>query len=208
MCDASIRRRLVFTAAYCLVVAAASSTEGVEGGKQIPPISEIRRTVLDYFEDQEDYRPGDMITREQIEPLLERLREKGLPLPDAKEILDSVPEKGEFLVDQLGTPAGRKFMRRIARFPEAYDRLDRLGRLPRGKRTVADLIRDPGGYKMIEYMTTAAGGKELGRMLSNSPKGKNFNRPTGRTYTAELLLERLERSRAESIKAAEKKAAR
>jgi len=183
-----------------LVVTAAGATEGRTEDKPIPPFSEIRQTVLGYFEDQSDYRSGDLITREEVEPLLVRLQRKGLPLPDKKEILDGVPVKDEFLSEQLSTPAGRKFMRRISRYPDAYDRLDRLSRLPRGERTVRDLIRGPGGYKMIEYMTTAAGGKELGKMLSNAPKGKKFNAPTGRIYTADLLLDRLKQSRAASVK--------
>ena len=82
------------------------------------------------------------------------------------------------------------------RLRDAYDRLDRLSRLPHGQQTVRDLIRGPDGYKMIEYMTTAPGGKELGNQLSNAPQGKDFNAATGRIYTAEKLLLRLEQSRA------------
>ena len=54
-----------------------------------------------------------------------------------------------------------------------------------------DLIRGPGGEKLIEYMTTAAGGKELGKQLSQDPNGANFNAPTGRIYTVPDLLKYL-----------------
>ncbi|MBU4272528.1 MAG: hypothetical protein KKE86_05480 [Planctomycetes bacterium] len=201
--------RLFSSVLLGIVAAAAGSTEGRAEGKPIPPFfAEIRQTVLGYFKDQPNYRPGDLITRKKVEPLLVRLQEMGLPLPEKKEILDAVPVEGEFLAGQLSTPAGWKFMRQISRYPDAYDRLDRLSRLPRGRQTVRDLIRGPDGYKMIEYMTTAAGGKELGKMLSNSPNGKKFNAPTGRVYTAEILLERLEQSRAASVKAARKQPGR
>ncbi len=200
--------RLFSSVLLGIVAAAAGATESRAEDKLIPPFTEIRQTVLGYFENQPNYRPGDLITRKKVEPLLVRLQEMGLPLPEKKEILDAVPVEGGFLAKQLSTPAGRKFMRQISRYPDAYDRLDRLSRLPRGQQTVRDLIRGPGGYKMIEYMTTAAGGKELGKMLSNSPKGKKFNAPTGRIYTAKILLKRLEQSRAESVKAARKQPGR
>ncbi len=131
-----------------------------------------------------------------------QLRRNMLPLPDYKQILERVPAKDEFLAEQLRTPGGRKFMRQISRYDDAYDRLDRLSRLPHGQQTVIDLIRGPDGYKMLEYMTTTPGGEALGEQLSNAPKGKNFNRTTGRIYTAETLLKRLEQSRAATLKSA------
>ena len=57
---------------------------------------------------------------------------------------------------------------------------------------------------MIDYMTTAPGGKVLGEQLANSPKGANFNGTTGRIYTAEMLLRRLEQSRAAALKPAKR----
>ncbi len=190
-----------------MVVIAATAIGGVGGRADAmppPPMADIEKAVLDYFKGQPGYRPGDLITQKQVEPLLARLQKMGLPLPEKKEILDAVPVEGEFLVKALSTTAGRKFMRRIARFPDAYDRVDRLSHLPIGQQTVRDLIRGPDGYKMIQYMTTAEGGIELGKQLSNTPDGKKFNAPTGRIYTAAILLERLEASRAASIKAAGK----
>lgn len=171
--------------------------------QEIPSMAEVKKTVSDHFAAKEDYESGNLILREEVKPLLEKLRKQGLPLPDAKKILDNVPQKEEFIARQLATPDGRKFMRRISQYPMAYDRLDRLSRLPRGRSIVQELIRGPGGERMIEYMTTAAGGKELGRMLSNSPGAGDFNAPTGRIYTAEMLLDRLEKSRQESLKAAQ-----
>ena len=74
--------------------------------------------------------------------------------------------------------------------------------LAHGQQTVCDLIRGPDGYKMIEYMTTAPGGKNLGKQLSRGPKGRDFNKQTGRIYTAKALLERLKESHNEALKAA------
>jgi hypothetical protein len=168
--------------------------------RPIPSLSELRQVVLRYFRAQRDYRPGDLITRDKVEPLLAQLRRTILPLPDAKRILNDVLSKDNFLAEQFRTPSGRKFMRQIARYDDGYDRVDRLSRLPHGKQTIIDLIRGPDGYKMIEYMTTTPGGWALGDQLSNAPKGKNFNQATGRIYTAEMLLKRLEQSRAATLK--------
>jgi hypothetical protein len=168
--------------------------------RPIPSLSELEQVVLRYFRAQRGWQPGDLITRDKVEPLLLQLRQKMLPLPDAKQILESVPAKDEFLAQQLSTPNGRKFMREVCRYDAAYDRLDRLSRLPHGQQTIIDLIRGPDGYKMIEYMTTAPGGKVLGNQLSNAPKGKNFNSATRRIYTVDMLLKRLEQSRAATLK--------
>jgi hypothetical protein len=196
------RQTILLSVAFVLfgVADAASADPQSTGTKPIPSMSEIEQAVLRYFQAKPDYRKGDLITKEDVEPLLGKLQQKGLPLPDAKQILDKTPAKNEFLSQQLSTSAGRKFMRQISGYADAYDRLDRLSRMPHGQQTIRDLIRGPGGYKMIEYMTTAPGGRVLGNQLSNAPQGKNFNATTGRIYTAEKLLPRLEQSRAASLK--------
>jgi hypothetical protein len=184
-------------------VAATAAAEPQPAGTKpsIPSMSEIRQAVLRHFQAKPDYQSGDLITREEVDPLLVKLQRMGLPLPDAKEILAKVPSKGEGFVALLSTRDGRKFMRQISTFENGYDRVDRLSRIPLGQQTLRDLIRGPDGYKMVEYMTTAQGGKELGRQLSNTPNGANFNAPTGRIYTDEQLLTRLERSHAAALKA-------
>jgi hypothetical protein len=171
------------------------------GGQPGPSAAEVRQVVLQYFDDQDCYERGDLITRAEVEPLLERLRQMGLKLPNAKQILSDILTDDDFLPRQLATPAGQRFMRQISRYPKVYDRLDRLSRLPLGQQTIRDLIRGPDGYKMLEYMSTASGGRELCKMLSNSPGAGDFNAPTGRIYTAEGLLLRLEKSRAAAAKA-------
>lgn len=171
----------------------------------IPEMSAIEKAVLQHFAAKRDYRPGDMLTRDMASPLIDKLRRLGLPLPDAKQILDSLPTPDSFLAKQFATPGGQRFMRQIASYPGGYDRLDRLSQMPRGEQTVRDLIRGPDGYKMVEYMTTTEGGRELGKMLANSPDGRDFNAPTGRIYTADELLNRIEKSRTASVKAAARK---
>jgi len=196
--------------AVASVVAAAQDTVQKPPATQteipIPAYKDIERVVSKHFGRQPDFQPRDLITRDQVKPLLGQLKRLGLPLADADQILELVPAKGEFLVDQLSTPAGRRFMRDASEYPGAYDRLDRLSRMIHGKQTLRDLIRGPDGYKMIEYMTTAPGGKSLGKMLSKAPHAGKFNEPTGRIYTVDMLLARLEESRQAAIASAAKKA--
>jgi hypothetical protein len=205
---ASIMRRQVTPLGVFAVLSIAVVVLAAEpkrpGTKPIPSMSEIEQVVLRYFRVDPEYRAGDLITRDKVEPLLNRLKEKGLPLPDAKAILDKVLTKDHFLSKQFSTPNGRKFMRDISGYPDGYDRVDRLARLPHGEQTVRDLIRGPDGYKMIEYMTTAKGGSALGKQLSNAPLGKDFNAATGRIYTADQLLDRLKESRKASLKPAKR----
>ena len=159
-----------------VVMAAVTADTTASPAKAIPSSSELKKAVLRYFQAQPDYHDGDLLTQDKVEPLLAQLRQMGLPLSDGKEILADVHAKDDFLAEQLRTPNGRKFMRRISGYPDGYDRLDRLARLPHGQQTIRDLIRGPDGYKMIEYMTTTPGGTALGSQLSNCAARKRFQR--------------------------------
>ena len=168
--------------------------------KSIPPFSEVQKTVWQHFEKQGDFQPGDLITREQVEPLLAQLQRMGLPLSDAKQILDKLPAKGDFLVEQFSTPGGRKLMRRVAAAPDVYDRLDRLSQMPHGRQTVRDMISSPGGEKMVDYMTKSPAGVGVGKIMSSGQQAEQFGSPTGRIYTVDVLLTRLQQSHAAASK--------
>jgi len=171
--------------------------------RRLPEWSEVEQTVRGYFVAIEQPL-HEILSRDQATAVLDRLARLGFRPPDRNQIIERVPAPEEFLVVELRTPKGRKFMADIARYPQAYDRLERLSRLPRGKQMVKDLIRGPDGYKLIEFMTTSRQGRELGRQLSRTPKGKNFNEPTGRIYTPEMLLARLRESY-QTLKSPQKK---
>jgi hypothetical protein len=183
---------------------AAGPQSGTSANKPIPSAAAVEQTVWRYFQGRRDFRSGDLITREDVAPLLKLLRAKGLPLADAAEILEAVPDQDAFLVRQFGTPTGQKFMRRISSYPNVFDRLDRLASLPNGEQTIRDLIRNPGGEKMVAYMTTSAAGKNLGKVMTGGPEGKLFTVPTGQIYTVAMLLPRLQESRTAALKPAGK----
>ena len=189
------RASAAFSAILCTVATAMAAAVGsaAEPATKPPPFSAVERAVTGYFKER-GLLPNDLVTRQDVAPLLVQLRQKKLTTADTGRISGDLLTEGEFLVEQLRTPSGRKFMRQIAGLPNAYDKLDRLSRMPHGQQTIRDLIRGPGGEKLIEYMMTTPGGKALGRELSNSPQGAGFNAPTGRIYTTTMLLARLRQS--------------
>jgi hypothetical protein len=183
----SVMRKILFFIAAAIAVGPFQTAWAVEQSP-LPKFEKIEAAVWRYFQAQPKFQALMIITREQVEPLVKALARMGFALPDPDSILDRLPAKNEFLVTELYSPAGLKFMARIAQYPDAYDRLDRLSRLPHGRQTVHDLIQGPGGDKMIQYMTTAPGGKNMGKMISNAPMGADFNKPTGRIYTVQMLI--------------------
>ena len=199
----SFMRYFALTTFVLLGITLAASGEST-GAKAIPPFSEVRSAVVEYFKKVPGLQAGDLITRDQVEPLLRQFQKVWLPSDEAGQILGKVSAKGEFLVDQLSTPNGRRFMRRVAALPDGYDRLDRLCRLPQGQQTVRMLVQDPRGDRMIEYLTSAKGGHVLGQMLSQDPGGARFNTATGRIYTVAMLLARLQQSYAAAVTAAKR----
>jgi hypothetical protein len=162
--------------------------------KPLPEFSWVRECVRRDFSNITDYRPGDILSQSDVTPIFEHLRLMGWDVKEEKGILGQVPQDGDFVVRQLRTEPGRKFMHKISGYPLAYDRLSRLATLPGGRQMVHDLIKGKGGDEMVRYLTTSEGGANLGKMLERTPKGVDFNAPTGRIYTAEQLLQRLKKS--------------
>jgi hypothetical protein len=150
-------------------------------------VNVVRRAVASYFEALPAHQPGDLISRTQIGGALASVKDSGWEVPDVEQIVQLGLSDNSFLVRRLSTPAGRKFMRKIAAHPGAYSRLDRLSSLARGQRLVNDLIRQKGGDELIAYLSSTKQGRQLGRQLSATPFG-NLNEPTGRIYTADDLL--------------------
>jgi len=161
---------------------------------KLPPYTSVRKAVREYFAAQPGYQRRDIISQRNATAVFADLEKLGWKVADRREIFDRVPADDELLVRELRTSAGRKFMRQMDRYPDAYDRLDRLSKMPQGTSTLKRLVAGPDGYKLIEYLTTASGGKEMGKMLSNTPRGRGFNRSTDRIYTQRLLLAALKAS--------------
>ena len=168
--------------------------------KPLPPIGAVRDAVRRHFAVQTGHLPGDILSRSMVAPLFDQLGLMGWKVLDKKAILRHVPKETDFVVRVLRTDSGRQFMRQIASMPGGYDRLYRLAVLPRGRQTVADLVRGKGGAEFVQYLTESRGGHNLGRMLKNAPNGTKFNEPVGFLFTEDALLQRLEKSYGEERK--------
>lgn len=177
------------------VIFAGSIEQAVSAPPQkLPPLTDVLDYADQHFATTAGYRPGDIISTSYVTPLFDGLEKLGWNVPDRKSLLERVPGDKNYVVQQLRTEPGRKFMQKICNLPMGYDRLFHLAGIPLGHQQVNALIRQKGGYKMIEYMTTTQMGNNLGKQLSHSPNGANFNKPTGQIYTAEALKSELEKS--------------
>jgi hypothetical protein len=178
------RKSLVLAAivgAFFAPIAAASAAN-------VPKFDKVVAAMTDYFKSQPDYQAGDLLNQSQAAGALAAIASAGWEVPNAKKIVSLALADNSFLVTQLATPNGKRFMRKIAKTPGTYSRLDRLSKISNGQSTVKTLIRDPGGDTMLAYMATTPGGKNLGAMMAGTPDGTNLNKPTGRIYTADDLL--------------------
>ncbi len=160
----------------------------------LPEFSAVQGLIMDHFESIKGYRENDLLSQGDVTPLFKKIEEIGWPVEDRDAILKQVLPDNAFIVRELRTRQGKKFMRQISKHPEAYDRLQRYGAMSRGRRNVRDLVHRPGGHTLIQYMTTTRGGRRMGRELSTTPTGKDFDKKTGQIYTVKQLLDRLQKS--------------
>jgi hypothetical protein len=175
-------------AVFCGVRIAAAA------GTTMPSFDQVQKLVEKQLGTLADYRPGDIISQQQVAPIFDQLQRLGWTVRDRAEILQLVPGENEFIVRQLRSPEGRTFMRQSNKYPLSFDRIDRLSQMDMGEKNVKAIIRGPDGYKLIQYMTSTPYGRNMGQMLSQDPHGADFNSPTGRLYTADAFLARLQQS--------------
>jgi hypothetical protein len=148
----------------------------------------VAKVVEEFFVSQPDYQRDDLITRSQIEKVVAKLVSDGVKISDPGSIAKRGLADDSFLVRELSTPSGKRFMRKISTRSGGYSHLDRLSTSPRGESIVRDLMRTKDGDKMIEYLATTKGGKNMGSMMAQARGGVDLNKPTGRIYTADDLM--------------------
>jgi hypothetical protein len=182
---------------YCL----GASAYGAVDTQPLPTWNTVEKIVEERFAKLPDFQPRDLISRSQVNGVFDELKRSGWTVRDQAAISKQVPSDDEWFVEELRTPAGRKFMRQIDHYPLAYDRIDRLSGMIMGHENVRALVRGPDGYKMLEYMTSTQYGKNLGQMLSQDPRGAGFNSSTGQLYTVADFEKRLAKSYADEVEA-------
>jgi hypothetical protein len=157
-------------------------------GEEPPKLPMVVQAVEAYFASLPDYQPGDLVEQSQVAGALDAVELVGWEVPQRKQIVDLALADSDWLVRELSTKKGKRFMRKVAKHKGGYLRLDRLSSIADGKAAIRVLIKDPGGDEMIEYMDTTSGGFELGRMMADAKSGVDLNKPTGRIYTADDLV--------------------
>jgi hypothetical protein len=177
--------RLFATLAY-LVILTDFATAAPQAGR--PDLGTVTQAIERWFDAQDDYEPGDLITRSQVKTVLAKLADAGAAVPSSEKIAELALDDSSFIVRELSTTSGRKFMRNLAKDPGAFARLDRLTKVSGGEKLIRDLARDKGGDKLIEYMATKGGRS----MMSDVPGATDFNKPTGRIYTVDDLIAAVE----------------
>ncbi len=187
--DAMPVRACMSNFALAIVLAVYMTALAAAAQRTNPPDEQfLSQTVESYFASLSGYQRGDLITRSQIEKVIATLDGDGVRVPKADGIAKRGLADDSFLVRELSTAEGRRFMRKIARHGGAYSHLDRLSSIPRGQTLVRDLVRQKDGDKFIEYLATTKGGQNMGGMMSHARGGVNLNRPTDRIYTADDLI--------------------
>jgi hypothetical protein len=148
----------------------------------------VVKVVDSYFASVPGYQKGDLIARSQIEKVIAKLEAAKVKVPGAGDIVKLGLADDSFLVRELSTPEGRRFMRKMDQHSGSYAHLDRLSTIPRGQLIVHDLVRQKDGDKFIQYLTNTKGGHNMGNMMAQARGGVDLNKPTGRIYTADDLL--------------------
>lgn len=175
-----------------LAVALTTTTYGAEK-KHKPRWEQLAKIFDAYFAELPGHQPGGIITQSEVTPLWEMLaRAKwNVPAAEREAIMALVPADKEFLVRQLHTSNGRRFMSKVAvKYPEIYDRLDMLAHTDGGgKPAVSGLIAAPDANLTVKYMFSKGGEKSWAALM---PQRVKFDKPTGRIYTAESLKSRLQ----------------
>jgi hypothetical protein len=155
---------------------------------QVPDDHAVAKVVEELLASQPDYQKDDLITRSQVEKVVAKLVSDGVKISDPASVVKRALADDSFLVKELATPGGKKFMRKISQRAGEFAHLDRLSTIPRGQTLVHDLIRTKDGDKMIQYLATTKGGKNMGGMMAQARGGVDLNKPTGRIYTAADLV--------------------
>ena len=159
-----------------------------------PKFQQIEQVVNEQFAKKRSYEAGDLISRADVEPIFTRLLELGFEPADRESLYDAFLPHNSFLVSELSSPAGQRFMRKVSKYPQVYDRLERLSWMPAGRELIRELTHRPDGPEVLLSLTTPEGAKAVEKIMAGDIRGTNFALPTGHIHTAEQLLERLKDS--------------
>lgn len=190
-------RQLRMASTVLLLALSANLARAADAKKlpKLPKFDIVKATVHREIARHPGYRNNDIITREWVAQALDAVeKQTGWKIEDRNAITAIVLPNRDYMVQQLRTRKGTTFMRHFSGTPEAFDRLDRLRRLPMGRRRIPELMNNAGGYTLVLYLAQTPSGHNMGLYLDQLRGVKNFNKPTGRLYTEKQLVDRLQKS--------------
>ena len=166
------------------------SASAADEEKPFPTLATVESTARRHFDSLKDYQSGDIISRRDVEPVFKEINKLGWRVAEKEEILAKIPADDDFLVRQLRTKAGRKFMSKATGGVQTYNRLDTFSKYKGGNQFVRDVVQMPDGYKY----TTPGHTPTLRQLGDFLPKDVNIDRPTGKLYTVKMFLVQLRKS--------------
>lgn len=164
---------------------------------KLPSWQSLEPAVTAAFVGRDGWKEADLITQSDATRVLSELKNEGWSVRNSEDLLAKVLPDSHPLATSLRSKGGLAFMRKISGNPQVFDKLDRLLALPGGDKTLNTMIRTKDGAKVVDYFQqSATRGAHLTEML---PRGKNgrtprdpdFEKPTGKLYTAEALVKQL-----------------
>lgn len=184
---------------------ARSAAKEPDSGVAMPDWKTVESTAKTHFKSLPNYQPGDVVSQGQVKPLLAQLAKLGWKVSDERALLSQICTDDDFVVRQLRTKSGLKFMRSTGGAAAAqYDYLRRLGATKGGDRQVANILALPNGNEVLAALTDSKAGKDISRRLAEGPRTRNYDTPTGMLYTQTQILARLKESHARDSRAAAK----
>lgn len=172
---------------------------------QIPSWEQVEKTFRKHY----PALPNGAVPAGQAPPLVTyntarrifyELWEQRWNVSDQAEILKLCPQDNSFLVQQCLSPGGQKFLKQAADPAAVYDKLERMASLPEGQQKIRDLLAGPQGHHdMLNYMLGRQGSQMLFENGTAHPAARDFNKPTGKIYSPEALLQRIKKSHAYDV---------
>jgi hypothetical protein len=163
-----------------------------------PSKKQIAQFVSYELQQKANYQPGDLITLEDVKPILKKLAVAGKPVPNESKVVQDLLPANSALVKHLSSRLGHRFMRKVRNDKLIYDRLDRISRVNGGNALLRDLLKLPDGARYAK-MDPGQAVPDLLDLLPKTRSGKtrtikDYKKPTGRIYTEEDLVKRLVKS--------------
>ncbi|MEM8681009.1 MAG: hypothetical protein AAGF97_16820 [Planctomycetota bacterium] len=155
----------------------------------MPTFEEVEAYVESQFPTTVNYKPGDLITKSEVAPVLSGLSSIGWNVQRPDLILDLVLDDNDYLVKELRTRKGKKLYDKVAKYPGVLSHLDRMRDMHGGKKTLEVFVqKTPNNADIIKTLVTTKRGKRFAKDVAKYPNGKDFNKPTDRIYRVQELL--------------------